>query len=354
MDGSKSTLTEMLEAFDSAVVAGYNIMYYSSCSSGTVSNWVGVEAPCDDDDQLNCPGVPWKHTPWVGADGGTCAQSGTRFGAFGADASRAAWRIAMDYILYREESHGVTIYDRDGLVDEEAKFGAQRYLNRIVMQYWTSSACDGGQPGDCFVNTSSPFRLANAYDLKFNATNTTCDNVPNEPESWWAGFMAYPTFTAFVAPYDEIGAAQMTHWMDTFSSICNFSGVNMDDFEEGKKPKGAICLTSYFEASQAVISTLIMADKLRPLPKSFQPLADHVEKVTILKEEIVDDFPLQSGNHLAGALKVLGGLAALVAMVAGIKRRQRQHTYRELTPVEERGVPPMGGVPLVSASDDHA
>jgi hypothetical protein len=340
LDGSKSTLEEILEALDSAVLAGYNLMYYSSCSSGTVSNWVGVEAPCEDDEQLHCAGVPWKHTPWVGPDGGTCEQSGTRFGAFGADASRAAWRIAMDYILYREESHEVTIYDRDGHVDVEASFGAQRYLNRIAVQYASSAVCDGGEPGNCFVNTTSPFRLAHAYDLKFNATDTTCDGVPNEPESWWAGFMAYPTFTAFVAPYDEIGAEQMSNWMDTFSSICNFSGVNLEeDFTKDNKPAGNICLTSYFEASQAVISTLIMADQIRPLPGGDSAPADHVEKVTILKEEIVD-LGLPTGTDLGAAVKILGSLALFTFVVGTAAKRRRQglrDTYREISPMEDQG-----------------
>jgi len=353
LDGSKSTLKEMLEAFDSAVVAGYNIMYYSSCSSGTVSNWVGVEAPCEHDSQLHCPGVPWKHTPYVGSEGGTCAQSGTRFGAFGADASRSAWRMAMDYVLYREESHDVTIYDRHGQVDAEAKFGAQRFLNRIVVQYSTSTACDGGEPGACFINTTSPYRLANAYDLKFNATNTTCEGVPNEPESWWAGFMAYPTFTAFVAPYDEIGAEQMTNWMDTFASICNFSEVNLQDFTKGKKPKGNICLTSYFEASQAVIATMIMADNLRPIPKLHTWVPKHVEKVAIRKEEVVD-LGLPKGTNSAGVIVVFGALAAVAAFVGGVKHRGRRLTYRELAQTQGESGKISVEAPLVTGVGDQA
>jgi len=287
LDKRPSSMEEMVEAFDSAITTGYNILYYSSCSSGSVSNWVGVKAECADDDKLSCPGVPWQHTPYVGSHGGECAQSGTMFGSFGADASRSAWRIAMDYVLYREESHRVKMYDRQGNPDKDLVFGAQRFLNRIVAQYASRSICDGGIPGDCLKNTSSPYRFAYAFDVKkFNATNVQCPNVPNPPTSWWAGFMAYPTFAAFVAPYDEIGAEQMTNWMDTFASICNFSAVDKWLYNRGGKPTGAICLDTYFEASQAVIAMMIMSDSIRPIGP---PLGSALHMVTILKDAEVQE-----------------------------------------------------------------
>mmetsp|Transcript_28825 Transcript_28825/g.83443 ORF Transcript_28825/g.83443 Transcript_28825/m.83443 type:complete len:832 (-) Transcript_28825:166-2661(-) len=311
--GKPTTLDEMAEAFDSAVTAGYNILYYSSCSSGSVSNWVGVQTPCANDNDLNCVGVPWRHTPWVGPNGGECAQSGTRFGSFGADASRSAWRIAMDYVLYREESSEVVMYDRDGYPAQDIRFGAQRFLNRIVFQYSRSSICDGGVPGDCFFNTSSPYRMAYAYDVeKFNATHVTCDNVPNPPESWWAGFMAYPTFAAFVAPFDEIGAEQMTNWMDTFSSICNFTMVDKWNFTRGHKPRGSICLTSYFEASQAVIATMVMSNNLVPI---FSPSFHYNSKnqVTILENEAIQaDAQVQAAARNVAAVGFFGAGVSLV------------------------------------------
>eukprot|EP00446_Apocalathium_sp_SHHI-4_P078345 CAMPEP_0177575008 /NCGR_PEP_ID=MMETSP0369-20130122/79359_1 /TAXON_ID=447022 ORGANISM="Scrippsiella hangoei-like, Strain SHHI-4" /NCGR_SAMPLE_ID=MMETSP0369 /ASSEMBLY_ACC=CAM_ASM_000364 /LENGTH=353 /DNA_ID=CAMNT_0019063213 /DNA_START=30 /DNA_END=1092 /DNA_ORIENTATION=+ len=274
-DGSPTTLDEMVQAFNSAIVSGYNLLWYSSCSSGTVSNWVGVKGLA----------------------------------------------VAMDYVLYREESSRITIYDRQGSPDLEESFGARRYLNRIVEQYRSSSTCDGGELGSCFRNTTSPYRMANAFDLEFNATHTTCHGVPNEPESWWAGFMAYPTFTAFVAPYDEIGAEQMTNWMDTFSSICNFSKVDVTDFTLGEEPEGAICLTSYFEASQAVISTMIMAGFVSPLEQ--ESFSQAREKVKILKDEILPVLERVSASN-AWLLPALGALGALAALsMAAIRRRQR-------------------------------
>merc|ERR1740121_613718 len=265
LDGSPTSMGELVGAFNSVVIAGYNILYYSSCESGSVSNWVGVKAPCDKgSDGLNCMGVPWAHTPYVGEERGECAQSGTSFGSFGADASRTSWRVDMDYALFREESTRVVMYDREGYLNTDIVFGSQTYLNRVARQYMWKSWCDGGVPGDCMNFTQdperSPWRLAYAWDVdKFNATGVTCANVPNAPESWWAGFMAYPTFTAFVAPHGGYSSAEMSNWMDTFASMCDFTKVDKWEYKKGGKPKGAICLDSYFEASQAVISTLVMA-----------------------------------------------------------------------------------------------
>jgi len=106
--------------------------------------------------------------------------------------------------------------------------------------------------------SNSPYELAYAFDVDKGAPNLTCSGVPNEAEAWWAGFMSYPTFTAFVAPFDGIEEAQMQHWMDTFASICNFSETNTTHVQ------GKICLTSYFEASQAVIATMLMSGSVRP------------------------------------------------------------------------------------------
>merc|ERR1740121_3541964 len=142
----------------------------------------------------------------------------------------------MDYALYREESSKVQMYDRDGHPDNTIYFSARAYLNRVVAKYHYSSICDGGKKGDCMKHTTSPYEFAYAYDVTckptacFNASGVTCPNVPNPPESWWAGFMAYPSFATFVAPFDEIGAAQMSQWMDTLSSICDFTDVNIHDF----------------------------------------------------------------------------------------------------------------------------
>jgi hypothetical protein len=260
LDGTPTTHTELEDAFRGAVIAGYNILYHSSCTSGTVSNWVGVEAACQFPEDLNCPGVPWAHTPYVGADQGKCSVSGTKWGSFGADASRVPWRIAMDFALFRKESADVVIYNRAGHVDKGVKFSAQIYLNRIVEQYAKHAVCDGGQPGKCFDGThGSPYKLSYAFEPRTQPPNLTCDNVPVKPWTWWDSYMAYPTFTAFIAPHDDVTAEASSAWMDTFATICDFSGG---------EPKGLLCSSDYFEVSQALIATLIMSHRILPLPAS--------------------------------------------------------------------------------------
>lgn len=369
-DGTLTSAKELSAAFDSAVIAGYNILWFSSCESGAVSNWVGVESACSTDDELNCPGVPWKHTPWVGANGGECQQSGTRFGAFGAEASRTAWRVAMDYKLFREESSQIPWYDRDGNPDPDRYFGARAYLNRLVIQYKYQSLCDGGIPGDCMQNTVSPFELAHAFEPEKGAHGLNCSNVPNPPQSWWAGFMSYPTFSAFIAPFDEIGEAQMTFWMDTFAGICNFSRVNVDDFASGGSPEGKLCLTSYFEASQAVIATMIMSGSFgnvssavqipknlwtpppTPVPVKTDDDADteltsEVESSILYDEKVVPSMPAGQGSPsrlLVGSIAASTGSAILLVAISALRSRHgHNNNYEHLVAATGAELPAAAG-----------
>jgi len=321
VNSQPSTLEELLVAFDGAVTSGYNILYYSSCNSGAVSNWVGVGAACGVNDTgsgLNCEGIPWKYTPYVGTEKETCNSSGTAFGQFGADASRAPWRIAMDHVLYRNESRLVTMYDRDGKVDESITFGSQEYLNRIVGQYVRHSKCNGGKAGDCLTPDSnppySPWKLATAWDShrRDPVPDLTCDGVPAGPDSWWGGYLAYPTFSAFVAPFSQITPEESLCWMDTFSCICN---VKSDT------PTGPICQTTYFDVSQAVISTMIMATSLTKLEDAQQ--VGSTDAVAIMRNQALRDgnpqVPVVSVNDTVPRALflpsgVLAGLAVLSAL----------------------------------------
>eukprot|EP00419_Tripos_fusus_P007107 CAMPEP_0172695734 /NCGR_PEP_ID=MMETSP1074-20121228/27555_1 /TAXON_ID=2916 /ORGANISM="Ceratium fusus, Strain PA161109" /LENGTH=819 /DNA_ID=CAMNT_0013516393 /DNA_START=15 /DNA_END=2474 /DNA_ORIENTATION=+ len=254
LDGKPSTLQEMVAAFDGAITAGYNLLYYSSCSSGAVGNWVGVKTECEDKEALNCEGVPWATTPYVGKSG-TCSASGTTFGSYGPDACRTPWRIAMDYILHPGDSTRVTIYDRQGKVDSSVVYNAKTYLNGMANQYKDNAQCNAVK-GDCAAvgtTKTATFKLAVAFD---QGPHMTCANVPNFAQSWLAAFMAWPTFTAFVAPLDSMTPADNSKWLDTFASICDFSGG---------KPTGDICAASYFELGQEVVATMVMSGAVVPL-----------------------------------------------------------------------------------------
>lgn len=310
LDGTSTTQIELEDAFKGAVTAGYNILYYSSCSSGTVSNWVGVESECPNPEDLHCAGVPWAHTPYVGANHGTCSASGTEWGSFGADASRAPWRIAMDFALFQESSADVDIYDRAGYIDKGANFSAQIYLNRIAEQYAKHSICDGGQRGKCFAGThGSPYKLSYAFEAKTKPPNITCDNVPVPPAPflWWNSYMAYPTFTAFIAPYNPLRPEVSTAWMDTFASICDFSG---------EKPEGLLCSSTYFEVSQALIATLVMSHKTLPLPASKRP--NEEDAVAMEQQQKLDDMGSGWSCRRTGAIALGWIFAAVAVSAAGI------------------------------------
>jgi len=286
LDGTPSKLSEIVAAFDGAILAGYNILYYSSCDSGTVSNWVGVMAACESDEDLSCGGVPWQYTPFVGKDQGQCSTSGTRWGTFGADAGRTFWRLAMDYVLHTEDSEHVDIYWRSGWVNGNITFNARLFLNRVVTQYRRYAECDGSVVGGCdchypgcVENATQAIKLAAAFavDRWPRTPGLTCDNVPHHGQAWWAGFMAYPTFTAFVAPYDitldfpqenntltPLSEIQQRTWMDTFAHICNFSNFTE---EGGWQIFGKVCQTTYFHVSQETISTMLMSGTMKPLPE---------------------------------------------------------------------------------------
>jgi len=199
---------------------------------------------------------------------GTCTASGTTFGSYGPDACRTPWRIAMDYILHTKESANVTMYDRAGSVDRSLVFNAQTYLNRMANQYRKNAQCDAAK-GNCRAagsKTTATFKLSVAFD---QGPHMTCDNVPNAAQSWWAAFMAWPTFTVFVAPLAPLSAADSAAWLEALASNCDFSG---------SKPTGNICASSYFELGQEVISTMVMAGAVIPLPEK------HHDKILFKKK----------------------------------------------------------------------
>merc|ERR1719253_727044 len=95
--------------------------------------------------------------------------------------------------------------------------------------------------------------------------------------------------------------------MDTFSSICNFSLVSFTDYDSGGKPVGKICLTSYFEASQAVIATMIMSGSFGPLPTDSKVVLS-AQSYKPLRDDITTRMPASSNGSM---IAVIGGLACV-------------------------------------------
>jgi len=266
--GEKSSLTELVEAFNGAIVAGYNLFYRSSCSSGVVSNWAGSRADCKNGESLNCPGVPWATTPHVGKSG-TCTASGTKWGSWGKDACRAPWRIAMDYVLYPDESVKVAMYGGDGLINPSINFNSKVYLNNLASWYKKHARCDGGSTGSCISlgGVSDPNKLAAAFVMELGAPKVTCGNVPFAPEpNWWAAEMSHPTFASFVAPLEPlISRSESSAWLDTFAMLCNMT--NFGSYDDGDTSHGILnlCSKTYFQASQQVISAMVSSGTLQVL-----------------------------------------------------------------------------------------
>lgn len=352
LNGSKTSADDLMDAFDGAILGGYNILYYSSCESGAVSNWVGVETPCEDDDTLSCNGIPWAHTPYVGKDGGECSTSGTIWGSFGAESSRTFWRVAMDYALYAEESEKVDIYWRTGWVNQNVTFNARTFLNRIMTQYKDYAKCDGGSVGGCdcdwgdCVNTNKtrPWMLNEAFavDKEPPTPGMICDNVPKlgQHQAWWAGFMSYPTFTAFIAPYQDyvympnkkLTAGPMSeqenrNWMNTFAFVCDFGNWTE---KGGWRIEGKVCQRTYFHVSQEAIAMMIMSGSLSPLPAPKprpKPSAEPKHKLLTQVKKFSVGEPVENiGNASYFQALVAAALLALATLgVAGVVARRGNH-----------------------------
>mmetsp|Transcript_104227 Transcript_104227/g.293416 ORF Transcript_104227/g.293416 Transcript_104227/m.293416 type:complete len:742 (+) Transcript_104227:73-2298(+) len=259
LSGEATSREDLQVALHGAITAGYNLLYYASCESGAVSNWVGSSAPCASADALSCAAVPWATTPYIGYSGGNCSASGTPFGSYGADASRTPWRIAMDYSLYSGEANQVSMYDRFGRADASLQFNAKVYLNRIVRQYKEHAGCACGPTASTCIPRGKVAVDLISKAFSASAPGLTCAHVPNPSQNWWSAYMSYPTFTAFVAPLEGLERDASARWLEILASICAFPG-------QGEAPEGLICSSTYFDLGQEVISSMIMAGALANVP----------------------------------------------------------------------------------------
>ena len=136
------TAEAMVEVLESAIVWGYNTLNRISCSNGMVTNWWTLPQ-----------GDVW---PWDNPHGLKCSNSATDAGAYGADAVRIPWRIALDYLWFPEETMATPLFGEDG--KRLGVWGAKEYSNR-----WSSawieairSATDASSGGATFEAGSYP------------------------------------------------------------------------------------------------------------------------------------------------------------------------------------------------------
>lgn len=338
MDGTASSLEELLEALDSAVLAGYNILRHASCETGAVSDIVGVEAACEDDggnnQGLHCAGVPWKYTPEVGEEKAQCELDGMTMGSFGASGSQAVWRVAMDYILFPEESTRIKMYDRAGDVDDAAaSFNAPIFLARVARQYMDKSTCDGGTMGACQARAkvlSQPLEVfAAAYEAK--DVGATCANVPHAPQALPPQFL-YPTFTAFVAPHDRVPASELKVWMDSVASC----GI----------PLLPPTSTTHPEFVEALTATLLMSGQVPRLhyfeeqENSSAPIGEEASSLLITKEvsghRVAAPVEAKSPFRIVGVAIVLAFGALVVRSL--LRRRRKRSSDLELLVAWEDGM----------------
>lgn len=222
-------------------------------------------------------------------------------------------------------------------MNEDIYFNARVFLNRIVTQYRHYSGCDGGVEGGCschypgcIENETKAYWLNAAFatDKWPRTPGLTCPHVPHHGQAWWAGFMSYPTFTAFVAPYrDEVSisknasqnlkpmtARENQLWMATFAHLCNFSGYSE---EGGWEIAGKVCQKTYFHVSQEAISTMIMSGSLTGVPRASKLGVED----TVMKDSLIPPVAPLAGTSTRWLAAAAGALLVLAAALPLLRQQ---------------------------------
>jgi len=193
------------------------MLYRVSCSSGLVTNWWSL------------PNSGW---PWQGKL--LCANSGTAAGAYGADACRIPWRVALDGLWYPEDSAAVPLFSEQG--QQIGTFGGVQYANR-----WSSSYISLMMAS----NSSCPAPGCIAY---YNAVPllTKLESCPDCPSGFqasaWNAWGYLPPVTTFAVPNSNYTTAEQQQWLDLMVSF--IPSVNFPD--------------QYYDKGQEIITTAIM------------------------------------------------------------------------------------------------
>jgi hypothetical protein len=164
---------------------GYEIAHQVQCSDGSVPNWVTLSALS-------------SKKPWEGLSF-TCSFSGTEAKNYGADASRAPWRVCHDYYLYGSAS--------DATLSDGTKYGAKAFCNALaknIMDYCLSTP-------NC--TEVSQFSACQPFTNAFHSGNGTClspygDSVTSVDAAQLTAYMFAPILTAFAVPVDGYESVQ--------------------------------------------------------------------------------------------------------------------------------------------------
>jgi len=203
-------LNDLTNVLNSSIVWGYNLISKISCNSGLVTNWWSL------------PNSGW---PWNGKL--FCANSGTAAGAYGADACRTPWRIALDAVWYPTETSQVPLYDDNG--KQTGTFGGNNYANRWSTQYIKLMTT---------ANSSCPAPNCVPY---YNAVPMldqfpSCSDCPSgfQASAWNAwGFL--PPITTFTVPIPGMTASTQQSWLDLFVSYIPSIGSPAQYYDEGQE-----------------------------------------------------------------------------------------------------------------------
>jgi len=217
---SPFNLTGLSEVITSSIVWGYNTLNRISCDSGLVSNWWSL------------PNSGW---PWNGKL--FFANSGTAAGAYGADACRIPWRVALDAMWFPEVTSATPLFDESG--KKIGNFGGNNYSNRWATTYIKLMTASNST---CPQKDCVPFYNAVPMLGKF----PSCSDCPSgfQASAWNAwGYM--PPITTFTVPIEGVSESVQQAWLDMFVGyipLVNFPA-------------------QYYDRGQEIICTAIMGGK---------------------------------------------------------------------------------------------
>jgi hypothetical protein len=213
-------LTELTDVIESSITWGYNTLNRIACDNGLVTNWWSL---------------PTSGWPWNGKL--LCANSGTAAGAYGADACRTPWRIALDAIWYPQESSSVPLFDETG--KKIGTFGGPQYANRWSTAYIKLLLASNSS---CPSPNCVPFYDAVPMLTKF----APCTDCPSGFQaSAWNAWGYLPPITTFAVPITGMGTSVQQSWFDLMVSY-----IPLVNFP-----------SQYYDEGQEVITTAIMGGK---------------------------------------------------------------------------------------------